>query len=360
MALGSKIPYHTDCINVLQPPEPAPDLILGAPRAGDALRDREPGKWRLRLCGKHLKEHAAMIIAFLKICLVFVLAFSIQPGPALAQGPMHVAVSILPQRYFVEKIGAQFVEVEVMVPSGATPETYEPRPGQMSALCRSRIYFACGVPFETIWLPKMISVNPKILVIHTEKDIKKRAIEAHSHPGDGARPHSGGSHEEPGDPHIWLSPPLVILQARTIFEALAATDPQNRPSYETNYKEFVSELVELDLYLARLLGTGAKSRPFMVFHPAWGYFADAYGLEQAPVEVEGKEPKARELDEFIKRARELGAKVIFVQPQYSPKIAQTIADAVGGRLVQADDLALDWEKNLLQVAGQIAAALGSQ
>ena len=87
----------------------------------------------------------------------------------------------------------------------------------------------------------------------------------------------------------------MILQARAIFEALAATDPQNRASYETNYKKFVSELVELDLYLSRLFGTGAKSGSFMVFHPAWGYFADAYGLKQAPVEVEGKEPKAREL-----------------------------------------------------------------
>jgi zinc transport system substrate-binding protein len=273
---------------------------------------------------------------------------------------MHVAVSILPQRYFVEKIGGQFVEVEVMVPPGATPETYEPRPGQMSVLSRSRIYFACGVPFETIWLSKIISINSKILVIHTEKDIKKREIEAHSHPGESVKPQSGGSHEEPGDPHIWLSPPLVILQARAIFEALAATDPQNGAFYETNYKAFVSELVELDLYLSRLFGAGAKSGSFMVFHPAWGYFADAYGLKQAAVEVEGKEPKARELDEFIKRARELGAKAIFVQPQYSPTPAQIIADAVGGTLVQADDLAPDWEKNLLQVAWQISAALGRQ
>lgn len=302
------------------------------------------------------------MISFLKICLAFVLTFSIQPCLALAQaqGPMHVAVSILPQRYFVEKIGGQCVQVEVMVPPGATPETYEPRAGQMSALSRSRIYFACGVPFDTIWLPKIISVNPKILVIHTEKDIKKRALEAHSHPGESVKPQSGGSHEEPGDPHIWLSPPLVILQARAIFEALAATDPQNRACYETNYKEFVSELVELDLYLCCLFGSGAKSGTFMVFHPAWGYFADAYGLKQVPVEIEGKEPKARELDEFIKRARELGAKAIFVQPQYSPKPAQTIADAVGCTLVQADDLAPDWEKNLLQVAWQISAALGTQ
>jgi zinc transport system substrate-binding protein len=303
-----------------------------------------------------------MVSAFLKIGMVLALTLGIAPCMALAQGqaPMPVAVSILPQRYFVEKIGGQFVKVEVMVPPGGTPEAYEPRPGQMTALNQSWIYFACGVPFETIWLPKLISANPKILVIHTEKNIKKRTMEAHIHPGEGVKTSGPSSHEEQGDdPHIWLSPPLVILQARAIREALAEADPQNRDSYETNYRKFVSDLVELDLFLSRLFGTEVKSRAFMVFHPAWGYFADAYGLRQMPVEVEGKEPKAKELDEFIKGARQLGAKAIFVQPQYSPKTAQTIADAVGGRLVEADDLAPDWEKNLRQVAEQIRNAVNS-
>jgi zinc transport system substrate-binding protein len=193
-------------------------------------------------------------------------------------------------------------------------------------------------------------------VIHTERDIKKRAIEAHEHRHEGAEP-GGGHHEEMDDPHLWLSPPLVMIQARAIFDALAANDPQNRASYEANYRSFVLELVDLDLFLSRLFAAEAKPDSFMVFHPAWGYFADAYGLHQVPVEVEGKEPKARELDEFIKRAHELGVKAVFVQPQYSPKTAQTIADAVGARLVEADDLAPDWDKNLRKVAEQIAAAL---
>ena len=301
-----------------------------------------------------------MRIALLEICLVIALGFWVQPLCAAAgqTAPMPVAVSILPQKYFVEKIGGNLVDVEVMVPPGATPEQYEPKPRQMSALDRSRIYFACGVPFEKVWLGKLVSANPKIVVVHTEKDIAKRAIEAHSHHGEGARPEGAGSQEETEDPHIWLSPPLGVLQARAIFDALAANDPQNRPSYETNYKGFVSELVDLDLYLSRLFAGAAKPGYFLVFHPAWGYFADAYGLRQVPVEVEGKEPKARELDEFIKHARELGVKVIFVQPQYSPRTAQTVADAVGGKLVEADDLAPDWDGNIRQVAGQIAAALG--
>jgi len=238
-------------------------------------------------------------------------------------------------------------------------ETYEPRPGQMSALSRARIYFACGVPFETTWLPRMISTNPNILVIHTDKSIRKRAIERR--PGEGEKPQNASSQEECGhDPHTWLSPPLVIVQARAIFEALASVDPNNLASYETNYRQFVSDLVGLDLYLSRLFGASSKPRSFMVFHPAWGYFADAYGLTQVPVEVEGKEPKARDLDEFIKRARQQGVKVIFIEPQYSPKTAQTIADAVGARLVEADDLAPEWEKNLRQVAEQIEKSVKNE
>jgi zinc transport system substrate-binding protein len=289
--------------------------------------------------------------------LVFALTFFIQPCAALAE-ELPVAVSILPQRYFVEKIGGNLVNAEVMVPPGATPEQYEPRPRQMSALSRSRIYFACGVPFEKVWLSKLVSANPDIVVIHTEKDIKKRAIEAHSDHGHESKTGGGHSEEETDDPHLWLSPPLVMLQSRAIFEALAAADPKNRASYETNYKNFVSELVDLDLYLSHLFATVPKPGFFMVFHPAWGYFADAYGLRQVPVEVEGKEPKAGDLDVLIKRARQLGVKVIFVQPQYSPRTAQTVADATGARLVEADDLAPDWDKNLRQVAGQIEAALG--
>jgi len=310
------------------------------------------------------KDIDAMRVSLLKIGLVFALTFSIQHCAVLASdpAPMPVAVSILPQRYFLEKIGGNFVEIEVMVPPGAAPEQYEPKPRQMSALSRSRIYFACGVPFETTWLPKMISANPKIQVIHTEKDIEKRAMEAHEHrdPSSTLREAGAHRHETIDDPHVWLSPPLVIIQARAIFEALTANDPANRASYEANYRSFVLELLDLDLYLFRLFPTTAKPGSFIVFHPAWGYFADAYGLHQVPVEVEGKEPKARELDELIKRARELGIKTVFVQPQYSPRTAQTIADAVGARLVDADDLAPDWDKNLRKVAAQIAAALGDR
>lgn len=278
--------------------------------------------------------------------------------PVLAEGPLPVMVSIVPQKYFLEKLGGSLVSVDVMVVPGATPEHYEPKPKQMSALGKAKLYFACGVPFETAWLSRIAAANSGMRIVHTDKGIDKREMEAHSH-AKGAKGHSGHSHMHEGakDPHIWLSPPLVKQQARTILEALTAADPRNRQTYEDNYNRFISELTELDLSLKQLFQSRQEARAFMVFHPAWGYFADAYGLKQVPVQVEGKEPKARDLDRLIKLARELGVKTIFVQPQYSPKSAQTIAEAIGGKLVHADDLAPDWAENLRKVAGEIASAL---
>lgn len=295
------------------------------------------------------------LIVFL-LSFVLIACCSMLPHSAFAQGPMPVVVSILPQKYFVEKIGGSAVDVEVMVPAGATPEQYEPKPKQMTALGKAKIYFALGVPFETIWLSKIAAANPKMLIVHTEKDIEKREMESHSHGHEAGAGEAHGEHEI-ADPHVWLSPPLVMLQARAIFVALAANDPHNRQVYETNYKNFISELVDLDMSISRLFPSGGG---FMVFHPAWGYFADAYGLKQFPVEIEGKEPKARDLDKLIKEAKELKIKTIFAQPQYSPRSAQAIADAIEGKLIFADDLAPDWANNLRQVAGQIAASVGGQ
>jgi len=294
----------------------------------------------------------------LSVAAVLAVMFAV-PAAFAQSTPVPVVVSILPQKYFVEKVGGNLVEVEVMVPPGGTPEQYEPKPKQMAALGKARIYFACGVPFETVWLSRIASAHPKMQVVHTDKLIGKRTMEAHEHWAEAGKTEGHAHHEaeEVKDPHVWLAPTLVMLQAREIFTALAEADPGNRETYERNYGSFVAALTDLDLSISRLFSSRRPGGAFLVFHPAWGYFADAYGLEQVPVEVEGKEPKAKDLDRLIKRARELGAKTIFIQPQFSPKSAQTIADAIGGTLVNADPLAPDWEKNLRGIAEQIGAAL---
>jgi zinc transport system substrate-binding protein len=276
--------------------------------------------------------------------------------PALAGEPLKVTVSILPQKFFVEKIGGDQVEVAVMVLPGASPATYEPRPRQMAELTESKAYFAVGAPFETHWLGKFSSFNPGMEIVHTQAGIAKLRMMSHHHE-EGKGSHGSEGHEEALDPHIWLSPPLVMLQSRNILEGLLKIGPEHRALFEANYRKFIHELVDLDLRIMGRFKGGAHGRRFMVYHPAWGYFARAYGLEQIPVEMEGKEPSPRELQHLIELARKDGIKVIFVQPQFSIKSAETIAKAMEGKVMKADPLALEWADNLEAVAAAFEPVL---
>jgi zinc transport system substrate-binding protein len=169
--------------------------------------------------------------------------------------------------------------------------------------------------------------------------------------------HEEDDHEHTGlDPHIWLSPTVVKSQARTILAALQEVDPANRSVYEANFKAFTAEIDQLDTDLKKTFA-GKEGLQFMVFHPAWGYFAHAYRLKQVPVEIEGKDPKPAQLQELIQHAREKGIKVVFVQPQFSTKSAELIAREIGGQVAFANPLAEDWMANLRDVADKFQQAL---
>jgi zinc transport system substrate-binding protein len=298
-------------------------------------------------------------------------------GDVSAADKLPVFVSIVPQKYFVQQIGKDLVDAQVMVQPGANPATYEPKPKQMADLSKTKIYFAIGVLFENAWLSKIAATNPDMRVIHTDHGIEKLAMEAHHHHDDhekgehhgeekhgnekgehhGKAEHDKDHHEHTGlDPHIWLSPPLVKIQARTILAALQEADPAHRSVYEANFKAFAAQIDQLDADLKKTFA-GKKGLQFMVFHPAWGYFAHAYGLKQVPIEIEGKDPKPAQLKELIQHARKNDIKIVFVQPQFSTKSAELIAREIGGQVAFADPLAEDWMANLRQVADKFQAAL---
>ena len=281
----------------------------------------------------------------------------------MAGEPLSVFVSIPPQKYFVEKIGGNSVSVSVMVPPGANPHIYEPRPNQMTALSRTKIYFAIGITFETVWLPKFANLNPQMWIVHTDKGIDKMTMVEHRHEElegakHGVEPKHARRDDTQGglDPHVWVSPPEVKIIARNTLDALLQVDPANRLTYRSNYDAFIKALDKLDEDLKEIFSDKQGLR-FMVYHPGWGYFARAYGLEQVPVEIEGKEPKPEQLKALIEASRQQGIKVIFVQPQFSTKSAETIAKAIGGEVVFADNLREDWERNLREQAQKFKQAL---
>jgi zinc transport system substrate-binding protein len=232
----------------------------------------------------------------------------------------------------------------------------------MVALSGAKLYFAVGVEFEKAWLPRIAAANPGMIIVHTERGIDKMPMAKYRrHDGEPGQ-HEEGAHGEVHsqrnglDPHIWLSPPLVKFQARAMLAALKEADPAHESDYSTNFQRFMTEIDDLDAELKKMFA-GKQGMRFLVFHPTWGYFAQAYGLEQVPIELEGKQPKPAHLKALVEQARESGTTVVFVQPQVSAKSAELVAREIGGKVVSADPLAEDWLANLRRVARVLEEAL---
>lgn len=283
------------------------------------------------------------------IFLFFLFSLSLWATPT-------VTVSIAPQKYFVEQIAKAFVTVNVMVVPGANQHTYEPKPAQMKLLANSDAYFSIGDGFEKAWLPKFQNTNPKMLMVDTIKGVEKIAMKEHHHEGESAHANHHNDEKEMLDPHVWLDPILVKIQAKNILDALCTLYPLHVKDFEKNYETFIASLDRLDQNISEKLKT-IKNRKFIVFHPSFGYFALRYELEQIPVEISGKEPKPSELATIIAEAKEEGAKVVFIAPQFSQKSAQTIAQAINGKTLSIDPLSEDWYNNMLNIAKVFAIAL---
>ena len=292
----------------------------------------------------------------------YLLCFFLLFVPASLFAKVNVVVSIIPQKYFVNRLAGNLADVTVMVKPGASPATYEPKPSQMKKVAEADIYFAIGVPFEKAWLPRFASQNRGMMIVDTTKGVKKLPMQNHHHhtsqpPHPSTHiptPTSQPPHPNPHtpDPHVWLSPKLVKVLAENMAKALMERDPANKEVYKSNLAAFKKEIESLDERLKKILRP-CRGEAMMVFHPSWGYFAKDYGLKQIPIEIEGKEPKSRRLLHLMKEAKEEGVETLFVQPQFSKRTAEVIADAIGAKIVDADPLAYEWSDNLLKIAKKI-------
>lgn len=328
-----------------------------------------------------------------KILGFTVVLFCLWISAALA-GPTAF-VTIAPQKYFVDKVSGSGAPVSIMVEAGANPHAYEPKPRQMAELAKAKIYFTIGDTFDQVWLDRITGASPGITVVHTEEGIAKIPMAGHGHHEDshghshdadhkdehdhdakdkhghdhdaehqtkGEHSHDAGHKDEHDhgslDPHIWLDPKLVKIQAGHIRDGLTLVDPQQADLYAANTARFEQELDALDQEIRSILAAIPEDkRTFLVFHPSWGYFAQTYGLRQVAIEVQGKEPSPKDMARIIKLGKESGARVVFVQPQFSEKSAATIASQIGATVVRLDPLAEDWSANMRRAAQAFADAL---
>jgi len=283
---------------------------------------------------------------------------------------LNCYVSILPQAYLVEKVGGSRVEVRVMVGPGQVPHTYEPTGRQLAELAKSRVFFAVGVAFEASLIPRIKRSFGSVKIVDSCAGIEKRLMledGGHEQAGTSAQTRSAGSGRDSGDPHrhgdydphVWLSPRMGAVMARNIRDALVSLDPEGADSYAANCQTLEAELDSVDARITRLLRP-YEGRELFVFHPAYGYFADAYGLIQVAVEENGAAPGPRHLAEVIDRARRQGARTIFVQPQVSIAFAETVAKAIGGEVVSLDPLSAQYTENLVFMAREIAESFNGE
>ncbi|ACF10566.1 periplasmic solute binding protein [Chlorobaculum parvum NCIB 8327] len=269
---------------------------------------------------------------------------------------LQVVASIEPLAWFTERIGGDRVSVSVMVPSGGNPHTYEPTPKQMAQVSHAALFVKAGsgVEFELDWMQRLIDLNKSMAVCNasegvallpmgeTEQDAAVEPADQHQH-----------GHL---DPHFWLSPKNARLIAKNVERSLVAIDPDGKAYYAANRTAVDQELQQLDEQIRKQLA-GLQNRSFLVFHPAWGYFAHDYGLTQIAAEEEGKTLTPRQMERVIEEARREGIKAVFVSPEFSTAQANAIAQDIGGATVTVDPLARDYLQNLHQAAAAFARGM---
>jgi zinc transport system substrate-binding protein len=261
--------------------------------------------------------------------------------------PLAVFADIPPLAYLTQRVGGPLVCVDVLVQPGQDPHVFEPSPRRILALGKAKLLLKIGLPFEDRLVEKIAERQPDLTVVDAARGIQKRSM-------TGAE-EQGHDHAGQPDPHVWLSPPLLKVLAANVAAALAQVDPAHAGDYAQNLADLDAEIDALHARIARTLSP-YRGQSFYVFHPAFGYFGDAYGLRQEAVELEGKSPAPRQLRALIQRAQSEGVRIIFVQPQFDPRSAQAVAEAIGGAVVPLDPLAKNVLENLDEVAMKIAAS----
>lgn len=280
-----------------------------------------------------------------------------------ADGPCRVFASILPLAGIVERVGGTHVEVGVLVGPGQSPHSFDPTPRQVAALGRARALFVIGVPFEAGLVPRLRSAHPDLEIADARRGVTLRSMEegAERHEeGEEGEEHGGEEADEHGhegtDPHVWLDPVNLAVIVGNVAATLARLDPAHGDDFARNARALGRDLEALHQRIAALLKP-LEGRDLFVFHPAFGYFADRYGLRQVAVEAGGKEPSARQLAALMERAQAAGAKVIFVQPQFSKTSAQAVAEGIGGAVVPLDSLDRDIIRSLESIAAAVEDGL---
>ncbi|MBU0934387.1 MAG: zinc ABC transporter substrate-binding protein [Spirochaetes bacterium] len=309
----------------------------------------------------------AVLLVFFTLGTAFAAGQKDQPGggSVVAETTIKVFVSLTPYKYFVERIGGSRVQVETLVEPGRDPHTFDPSPRQIARLGEAQLFLASGMPFEEALTAKLGQASRSLdivsllqgLSLHEGHDEDEAGHDDDDHEADEAEhddDEDDDGHDHDGaDLHVWLGIPQVRQQAVLIRDALISADATYEAAYRQAWQAFDAELAAMDSRFAEKLAP-LQGRAVLVFHPAFSYFVEAYGLEQKAIELDGKEPSPRYLEQVVTESREHGTRVVFTQPEFPLRSAQLIANAIGGRVVTLNPLDPNWPAMMESLASAIA------
>lgn len=266
------------------------------------------------------------------------------PFLAGAKARPTIVVTVAPQAAFVQELAGELVNVVTVLPPGANHETFSLPPQDMERISAANLYLALGLPPERAnILPKAAELNRNLKIIDVQNEVAKTYPPRYFAPED-------------QDPHIWLSPKRAIAMVQLTASELASLDPANRETYSNNAQRFVARIEAADREVRDSLNSMAN-RTFIVYHPAFGYFAEDYNLNMVALEEEGKEADPRRMREIIDMAREKGIKIIFYQEDIDGRQSRTFAEELGGRAEKVSPMATDYVENLQRMARAFAEGL---
>lgn len=289
------------------------------------------------------------------LLVLVIISFAISCHPNIESGEKPVlSVSILPQLYFVEQLAGDLVEVNVMIPPGASPATYEPTVSQLRKLEQSGTYLRIGhVGFELSWMDKISSVNPEMKIVDLSRGVDL-IMEMEEEEEEEEEEHHGHSHGGV-DPHIWLSVQNAKIIAINLHEELLLMFPDHQEELSRRLENFSASLDSLHLEIGTQL-EDLDNRSFMIYHPALSYFSRDYHLHQYSLEIEGKSPSPAHL----KRMTDLGIsqkiKQILIQDQFDRRNAEVLAREIGAEIVAFDPLDPNWMAQMLYIAEQFKSS----
>lgn len=260
-----------------------------------------------------------------------------------------VSVSILPQKYFVDQIAGNLLQVNVLVPPGSSPHNYSVLPSQMKDLSKSKAWLQVGLlTLEDALKDKLADLNKNTTIVNCSEGIIPIAGTEHAEEG-----HEHAANEA-FDPHIWLAPAEVKIMAKNTLNALKTGFPQHASTFEANYARFITRIDSISALIDQKLAP-LRNRNILIFHPALAYYARQFGLTQIALELDGKEPSPRHMKEIVDLAHEQNIHVIFIQKEFDPAFAQQLSLEIDGKAVIIDPLDYNWEKQLMDITEKIAA-----